>query len=82
MNFTNPTNYTASVPFFDLLIAVNDTLVGHATVRDVSVGTGNNTNMPIRVVWSPMEVGGAASAAVGRELLSQYISGESPNIRR
>lgn len=75
MNLTNPTNYSATVPFVDVNILVNDTIMGHATAKDIEIGPGNNTAIPIRAVWEPAMQGGVNGTAVGQELLSQYISG-------
>ena len=75
MNLTNPTNYSATVPFVDINILANNTLLGHATVKNLYVGPGNNTNIPVTAVWDPSTLGGKKGAAVGREFLSQYISG-------
>ena len=78
INFTNPTSYTADVPYADINILVNGTVIGHGAVRNVTVKSGNNTNIPIEAVWQPSRKNGTSGGAVGRELLSQYISGEVP----
>jgi len=39
------------------------------------VSTGNNTNILVEATWNPRGFGGDKAAKVGRELLSQYISG-------
>jgi hypothetical protein len=39
------------------------------------VGRGNNTNILVQATWDPTTFGGSSSARIGRELLSQYISG-------
>lgn len=75
VNFTNPTNYSATVPYLDINLAANDTLLGHGLVRNVTVRPGNNSNIPVTAVWCPSAKGGAKGRAVGKELLSQYISG-------
>ena len=75
VNMTNPTNYSASVPFIDIHILVNGSLVGHATARDIEVVPGNNTDMYVEAVWDPLTLGGEKGRAVGAEFLSQYISG-------
>lgn len=77
INMTNPTPYSATVPYADINILVNGTVLGHATVRDVSIGSGNNTNIPITAVWQPSKIDRHNGTVVGRELLSQYISGET-----
>jgi len=75
VNFTNPTNYSATVPYFDIDILVNGTHLGHAMARDVEVRPGNNTNVVVSAVWDPYSNGGAKGKQVGAELLSQYVSG-------
>lgn len=75
VNLTNPTNYSATVPYVDINILNNNTLLGHATIKDLYIGPGNNTNIPVVAHWDPATLGGKPGAAVGREFLSQYISG-------
>lgn len=75
MNFTNPTNYTATVPYFNVLILSNGSVIGSATVQDLEVGKGNNTNAVARILWDPVTLGDEKSPAIARMLLSQYISG-------
>ena len=75
-NITNPTNYSATVPFVDLQILVNGTLVGNATTRAVTVRPGHNVNIPVQAKWDPSGLSGKEGAAVGKNLISQYISGK------
>ncbi|KAL8682792.1 MAG: hypothetical protein Q9186_001214 [Xanthomendoza sp. 1 TL-2023] len=75
VNVTNPTEYSATVPFIDINIFVNDTLLGHATARDVSIVPGPNHDLGVIAVWDPLGKSGKEGAYMGRELLSQYISG-------
>lgn len=75
MNFTNPTNYTASVPYFNVLILSNGSVIGSATVQDLEVRKGNNSNAIARILWDPVTLGDKKSPAYARNLLSQYISG-------
>lgn len=74
VNFTNPTEYTAAIPYINIHIMNNGSLIGHATARDIKVTKGNNTNLLIDAVWDPA-LGGDGARIVGRNLLSQYISG-------
>ena len=74
VNLTNPTQYSATIPYVDINILANDTILGHATVRNVKIVPGNNTNVTVQAVWDPA-ARGPEGAAIGRELLSQYISG-------
>jgi len=75
VNMTNPTEYSAHVPYINIHILHNDTLVGHATAQDIHVVPGNNTNLLVEALWSPLDLGGQNGSEVGRNLLSQYISG-------
>ncbi|KAK4549661.1 hypothetical protein LTR36_004962 [Oleoguttula mirabilis] len=75
VNITNPTDYSASVPYIDIHISNNGSVLGHATARDLQLGPGENNNLHVTAVWDPRTMGGVKGAAVGRELLSQYISG-------
>jgi hypothetical protein len=39
------------------------------------VSQGNNTNVLVEATWDPSKFGGDQGAEIGRELLSQYVSG-------
>lgn len=75
VNVTNPTEYSASVPYADIHLLKNGSLLGHATARDLHIKPGLNTNLLVHVVYDPLDMGGKEAKLVGRELLSQYISG-------
>lgn len=75
VNFTNPTNYSATVPYFNINIVVNGTVVGQAIAENLEVRPGNNTNMVVSALWDPYTNGGDKGRDIGREFLSQYISG-------
>lgn len=75
LNFTNPTEYSAFIPFIDVLMLYNATAIGHVIARNISVVPGNNTNVSISFVWSPSDAGGKKGAENGRAFLSSYISG-------
>lgn len=75
INLNNPTEYSAHVPSINISILNNDTLLGHATARNVTVLRGLNENLTVEAVWNPWELSGEKGQEVGRELLSQYISG-------
>ena len=76
VNITNPTNYSATVPFADIQILVNGTLVGNASTEAIEVGPGFNENIPVTAKWDPSHLGGEKGATVGRDFISQYISGK------
>lgn len=77
VNFTNPTNYSAVVPYFNIHLMVNDTVIGEAIAENVVVRPGNNTNIVANAIWDPFTHSGEAGVAVGSEFLSQYVSGTS-----
>lgn len=76
VNFTNPTNYSATVPYFNINILVNNTVLGQVVAKDIDVHPGN-TNLVASVVWDPFTHSGAHGKEIGRQFLSQYISGMS-----
>ena len=75
VNVTNPTEYAASIPYADIHVTKNGSLLGHATARDLHIEPGPNSNLLVHVVYNPLEMGGREAKLVGRELLSQYVSG-------
>ncbi|KAF4314543.1 hypothetical protein GTA08_BOTSDO01153 [Botryosphaeria dothidea] len=75
VNFTNPTNYSATVPYANINIQVNDTTMGHVTAENLTVVPGNNTGVLVEALWDPLTMGGEKGRIVGRDLLSQYLSG-------
>ncbi|KAE9377752.1 hypothetical protein N431DRAFT_398774 [Stipitochalara longipes BDJ] len=75
VNFTNPTEYTAHIPFVNIHILNNGSIIGDATLQNVDVIQGNNTDILVQATWDPTTFGGEEGAKIGRELLSQYISG-------
>ena len=50
----------------------NGSVLGNATVENVSVVPGPNNDILVKALWNPE---GKRGAKVGRELLSQYVSG-------
>jgi hypothetical protein len=75
VNITNPTPYTGYIPFVNVHLYKNDSMVGEATAENVTLGLGENSNLRVRGKWNPLGMGGAAAEQIGLELISQYISG-------
>lgn len=75
VNFTNPTPYSASIPYVDCLMLFNGTALAHVTVRELSVVPGDNSGVVFEALWSPLAAGGDAGVIAGRDLLSGYVSG-------
>ena len=73
VNFTNPTEYTAHIPYVNINILKNGSVLAQAIARNVDVVRGENLDLDFEAVWEPS---GDEARAVGGELLSQYISGE------
>ena len=69
----NPTEYSAIVPYIDVNILANNTLLGHVTARNLELRHGSNQNLTATAVWEPGS--GERGKAIGRQLLSQWISG-------
>ena len=72
INITNPTEYSAVVPYVNIKLLSNDSEIGHATARNVTVVPGKNHDILVEALWDPKSPRGRAQ---GSELLSQYISG-------
>jgi hypothetical protein len=67
VNLTNPTEYSAKVPYVNISVSSNGTDLGFATAEKVSVVPGTNS---VRVV----------SSLGGREFISKYLSGENTTL--
>ncbi|KAH6524441.1 hypothetical protein HBI07_206090 [Parastagonospora nodorum] len=80
VNVTNPSNYSATIPYFSINILVNGTVLGQALINDMHVKPGNNTNLIATALWDPFTNSGAKGREVGSEMLSQYISGFNTSV--
>ena len=76
VNVTNPTEYSATVPYMNINLLSNGTILGHATAKHVSVIPGPNHDILVTAIWDPKTSSGEKGLEVGKELLSQYISGQ------
>lgn len=74
VNITNPTPYSADIPYFNIHIMTNNTLLGQATVKNLHLAPGPNTNLPVTALWNPSR-SGDLGVSRGRDLISGYISG-------
>ncbi|ORY64001.1 uncharacterized protein BCR38DRAFT_342489 [Pseudomassariella vexata] len=79
VNVSNPTVYSAHVPFFNVHVLHNDSVLGEATVEDIDVARGVNTGILVTVKWNP-SISGDKGQRIGRDLISQYISGYNTTI--
>lgn len=70
INVTNPTDYSAHVPYVNVSLVVNETQVGYAwATADVVPGRNNIT---VRASWE--------NSDVGKNWLSQFISGYNTSL--
>ncbi|KAI0479336.1 hypothetical protein GGR56DRAFT_634530 [Xylariaceae sp. FL0804] len=79
VNVSNPTPYTAYVPFANVHILNNGTVLGDVTVEDMDLIKGPNTDLLVTARWKP-SMGGALGRQIGRDLISQYLSGWNTSI--
>ncbi|KAI0009283.1 hypothetical protein F4779DRAFT_582825 [Xylariaceae sp. FL0662B] len=79
VNLTNPTPYTAYVPFVNIHVLNNGSVLGDATVENLDVTQGENSNILVTAKWNP-SMDGHISRQIGRELISQYLSGWNTSI--
>lgn len=76
INLTNPTEYSAVVPYIDVHLLANDTIIGNATATNVELEPGFNRDLSVSALWNPQD------REVGNELLSKYISGTPSPVGR
>lgn len=80
VNVTNPTPYTASVPYISIYIFNEGHHIGEVIARDIDVHHGNNTNISVYATWDPLAFGGNEAREKGRQLLSDYLSGKNTTL--
>ncbi|PCD41792.1 hypothetical protein AU210_004336 [Fusarium oxysporum f. sp. radicis-cucumerinum] len=80
INLTNPTPYAAVVPYLSVHILHDGELLGEAISRNVTFDLGKNTNLPVLATWDPLRFGGEKAQAIGRKLLSDYVSGKNTTL--
>ncbi|KAK3321074.1 hypothetical protein B0T19DRAFT_431440 [Cercophora scortea] len=73
VNISNPTPYSARIPFISIHVLSNGTLVGEARAQNLDIKKGNNSDLVVSAIW-----GGGGKAA--RDLISQYISGYNTSV--
>ncbi|KAI6643014.1 hypothetical protein MCOR08_000197 [Pyricularia oryzae] len=79
VNITNPTPYTANIPFVTVHVVSNGSIVGEATAENLVVGLGENNMLVVKVKWAPSH-GGDKAAVDGRNLISGFLSGYNTTI--
>ncbi|KAM5351998.1 hypothetical protein ACJ41O_004721 [Fusarium nematophilum] len=80
VNITNPTPYTAVIPYFNIHVLHDGEVLGEAVSKNVNFGLGENTNIVVRATWDPLRFGGERAHEIGRKLLSEYVSGENTTL--
>ncbi|KAK2047473.1 hypothetical protein LZ31DRAFT_551301 [Colletotrichum somersetense] len=79
VNVTNPTPYTAVVPYVNVHIVRDGFVLGSATAENMRVVRGMNTNLVVTATWNPA-AGGEASRKVASDMISEYLSGRNITI--
>lgn len=74
-NITNPTDYSAHIPYININILNNNTVLAHVVAKDLSIVPGRNPDLVATAFWNPSIASGIQGTEIGRNLLSQYISG-------
>ncbi|KAE8390651.1 hypothetical protein BDV23DRAFT_155021 [Aspergillus alliaceus] len=80
INVTNPSAYSASVPFIDFILVYNETKVAHVTARDLIIVPGVNSGIQADLEWNPRELNGQVGVTAGQEMLSRYVSGYNTSV--
>ncbi|KAJ5614311.1 hypothetical protein N7528_007965 [Penicillium herquei] len=80
VNFTNPTEYSATIPFADALVLSNNTALAHVIARNFSLVPGDNTNVAVEFSWDPLRNGGLDGIEAGQALISSFISGSNTSV--
>ncbi|EFQ98725.1 hypothetical protein MGYG_01743 [Nannizzia gypsea CBS 118893] len=80
VDFTNPTNYTAHMPYFDIKLVHNSSDVAHIIGHNLHIHPGQNTGVKIDALWSPLESGSKEGATAGRDLVSKCVSGKNTTV--
>jgi hypothetical protein len=79
LSATNPTPYTANVPYISVHIVKNGSIIGEVSTENIEVKSGLNENIRVRATWKSARSGSEAGQ-IGRELISQYISGYNTTV--
>ncbi|GAO14233.1 hypothetical protein UVI_02001340 [Ustilaginoidea virens] len=80
VNMTNPTPYTAWIPYMSIHMTKNQHLLGEAVAKEMRLGRGDNSNLVVQATWDPESLGGPPARAAARRLLSSYLSGKNTTV--
>jgi len=64
----------------DVVMLYNGTALAHIIARNISVVPGNNTNIPVDFLWSPLATGGTDGKEAGRAMISSFVSGSNTTV--
>ncbi|KAM0258269.1 hypothetical protein ACHAQJ_003911 [Trichoderma viride] len=80
VNITNPTPYTAYIPFATVHVYHEGLVIGEVTANHLDLQLGNNTNLAVFATWDPVSLGGDESHKAAAKLLSDYLSGKNTTL--
>lgn len=67
------------MPYVNIHVLSQDTVLGEASVENLDIRTGVNSNIVVTATWNPY-MSGEEGRHVGRNLISQYLSGFNTSI--
>lgn len=79
VNITNPTPYSAHIPYVNVHILCNGSVIGEVSAEDLEIVTGDNTDLVATAKWKP-SMSGEKGMELARNLISQYLSGFNTTI--
>ncbi|KAL2886184.1 pre-rRNA processing protein [Ceratocystis lukuohia] len=79
VNITNPAPYSASIPYINIHLLKNGSVLGNTTLRNVNITRGRNLNIPVSAIWAP-EDAGLDARKTGVDLISGYLSSYNTTI--
>lgn len=74
VNVSNPTKYSAAVPYTNINVLNNGTILAQAIARNIEFVPGANDNILVQVDWNPTRFGQEKGAENARQLISRYLS--------
>ena len=77
VNMKNPTPYTATAPYVNIHVLRDGVVIGDAVARDIDLRLGDNDGMVIQSTLDPVGFGGPDAQKLGRQLISDYVSGKN-----
>lgn len=75
----NPTSWEVYIPEANLYVLHEDTIIGDATIKDTQIKEDQNDIM-VSIEWKPKFYGGEKAAAISESVISDFVSGLTPQL--